>query len=611
MLSSKQTTRKVPLQRVVTKKKDETKICAFDFETRGLGGEFIVGAFATSDNIRCVCYSLLDCLEFILRHPEYRFLAHNASGYEFCYLYPHIKRYFDSDEEVELIITLQGESKIVQIRIKRGKQTIDLRDTLCLFGTSLAKVATSYCPELPKLSGTIDFEREHFAPTNEQHMSYLWRDCDIILLAYRKLADMVWKTFHCNLGVTAGRTAMNAYTSSIEEGKKYWRLNKYVEEFIRNAYYGAAVFPGHKFGNWGETTSVDINGAYAYQMGSNPYPVGTAIRTLSYVQGSLGVYRVLVSVPKSLYTTMGFNPIPCKSKNGLIWETGIFETYTTSIEIEWCRARGVTFEILDGYVWYKSEYVFKEFVDKCQEFELADAGAYKPAIKLLRNSCYGKFGTKTIHKELIFSHRGIPKFDCSPIINGKTGEQIDGLFTSTNASDSPYILPHWAAFITAYQRLYLFNFIEAAYKMGSQSVYCDTDSLKCESSVVSDLVDSNSIPLGNLYGQFKIELKTDNFIMIGPKTYYMSDKEMKAKGMPFRKLGKEMYEQAVKGNRTAQSFDAVRGLFEMVKTCNYSLPIIRSRTMSNIYNSAAWELASDSNIYPRGWWELDEEALYA
>jgi DNA polymerase type B, organellar and viral len=607
-MALKNRTRPLTYQKV--KKKDETPICAFDFETRGLGGEFIIGAFATSDNIRNSFSNLNDCLHFILEHPKYRYLAHNASGYEFCYLYPVISEYFENNPDVELIPTLQGDSKVVQIRLVKGKQSIDLRDTLCLFGTSLSRVASAYCPDMPK--GEPDWNEQHdnFDPSSHGWMSYLWRDCDIILVAYQKLRDMVWDTFECNIGVTAGRTAMNAFQTTIPPDTKYYRLSEYAEEFARKAYYGAAIFPGHTYGNWGETTSVDINGAYGFQMGIHEFPIGNAIRTLEYIPEYLGLYRVLVSVPKHLYTSLGFNPIPRKTKTGLIWEAGIFETYTTSVEIEWATRRGCTFEVLEGYIWLRAEKVFSEFITRCQQFELANNGAYKPAIKLLRNSCYGKFGTKGSHKELLFTHNGLPEEGCSPIINDRTGKEIDGLYTREQKTESPYIQPHWAAFITAYQRLYLFDFIELAYKNGASTVYCDTDSLKCSSSVISKLVADKLIPMGNLYGQFKIELQTNEFIMVAPKTYYMSDKEMKAKGMPYKTLSKEIYEETIQGKRSEKSFDAVKGLLEMVKTCDYHLPITRRRTITNINNSTAWQLADNGNIYPRGWLELDEEALY-
>src|SRR5712691_1303510 len=85
-------------------------LCAFDFETEGLGGRFIVGAFVPEDDERVLFYTLEDCFKYIVDHPVYRYLAHNASGYEFAYLYPLIHELFDNNPNVTIETTLQGTS---------------------------------------------------------------------------------------------------------------------------------------------------------------------------------------------------------------------------------------------------------------------------------------------------------------------------------------------------------------------------------------------------------------------------------------------------------------------------------------------------------------------
>ena len=582
-------------------------------ETKGLGGDFIICAFKAEDGSSYLAYTLDDTFRYIIDHPQYRYLAHNASGYEFAYLYEHILDFFHKVKDIEIVPTIQGESRLVQFKIlKEGKEWIDMRDTLCLFNCSLAQVAASFCPDLPK--GDIDWNEAHdnFDPSREDHMAYLWRDCEIILVAYRKHATTIWELFGSNLAVTAGSTAMKAYTATIPEGHVYYRLNNRLETFMRHGYYGAAVFPGHHVGEWGKTVGVDVNGAYGYQMRQHAFPVGVPARTHRYWPNELAMYRVIATVPHSLYEELGFNPIPHKTKKGLVWESGTFETTITSVDYEYGLSVGVEFEIIEGYVWNEQEYVFQDFIDKCQELELRDNGAYKPSTKLLRNTLYGKFGTKPDHTVILFSHE-VPEKERGYIglTNEITGEIIEDLYIGEEPTDAPYIMPHWAAFITAHERIYLFKFIQEAYKRGAKNIYCDTDSIKGDFDVIMSMVDDGTIPIGNMYGQFKVEEICTVFKLVGPKTFYgeYEDKSgkkkvtMKAKGVPYKILEKEMYEDALENKRKQKTFDAVKGLIRLIKQGGGKLPLIRKRTITDMKNSTGWECTNNGKIYPKGYRE--------
>ncbi len=593
----------VPLHRVIPKKKWKGEICAFDMETRGLGGEFIVCAFSCSDGLRYIANTIEECFQFILDHSQYRFLAHNARGYEFVYLYPIMVDYFQSHEEIEILPPIQGEDRIIQFQIRRnGKKWIDIRDTLCLFNSSLAQVAKGFCPELPKGEPPWNKKHDNFNPDSKEWMDYLWRDCEIILVAYQRHATNIWNSFHVNLGVTAGSTAMKAYIATIPEGHVYYRINKEQEKFVRDGYYGAAVFPGHEVGDWGETASIDINGAYGHQMGRHLFPVGSPARTFYCDPELLGVYKVVAAVPNSVYLELGFNPWPCRTKNGLVWKSGTFETTLTNIELEYGIKHGCSFEVIEGLVWYRAEPVFKEFIEKCQLLEL-EHPEQKPSVKLMRNSCYGKFGTKEEHNIIVFSHE-TPDTDrhLIPMTNATNGKLIENVYVGTEPTNSPFILPHWASFITAYQRIYLFGFMEQVYRAGARSVYCDTDSIKSSSSIILRLIDNGIIPIGKEYGKFKLEYVTKEFLLIGPKTFYANEVEKKAKGLPNRLLTRDTYVDALNNNRKEVAFESVESVKNLIKG-KKQLQIKRKRTITDISNSIAWEVI-DKEIYPRGYLQL-------
>lgn len=625
--------RAIPLHKEVysEKKLEMPKICAFDIETEGLGGKFIIGALWTSDAYRMLFSDLDSFVEWAITHPEYRFLAHNASGYEFAYLYPLLFDKFANNPNCELIPTLQGDTRIVQIRIvftdetrrtRRGKPTktiIDLRDTLCLFNMSLEKVAKSFCPHLPKLKGNVDFKKETFNPNDPLHIEYLWRDCEIILEAYTKHWNDVVEVFKSPLGVTAGSTALKAFRTCIPEGHVYYRVNDEADEFIRKAYYGGWVNPGRSVGEWGSIASVDVNGAYAWQMVSHLFPVGSPVGTYNYDNSKIGFYQCDCTVPNSVYDTLGFNPIPRRDKEGLCWPTGHFETFISTPEIEYARSKGCIVNVICGYEFQRLEPVFDEFIKKCQVMEMADNFKYKPTIKGIRNSGYGKFGSKTEHKTIRFSHTTLDGYE--PLRNTETGQKIPGIYVGEENQEADYMMPAWAALITAYERLYIMQYAEKCYQYGAKNVYCDTDSIKCDASIMYRMVDAKEFPIGNNYGEFKLEETCTSFLLLGGKCFFGDTGDdnkplKKAKGIRNDELNIQIYKDGLealtkpqarkkndvlidKKNRNVE-FDAVESVMNLIKTQQVVHPVRRKRRITDIRNSFAWEY-DNGRIYPKGY----------
>lgn len=612
-----------PLCRVEKRKKPvkDKEIAGFDIETDGIGGPFIAGEIWTSDHQGLFSTDLSELFEWVLNHPEYLYLSHNGAGYEFAYLAPLVYDFTTASDDWELHTTVQGDSRFVQFRLthydeqkltrygKRAKLSeIDMRDTFCLWPMPLSKVAESFCPEYPK--GDLNFEKETFDPCNERHRQYLHRDCEILVVAYQRYRENVRTVFGSELGITAGSTAMRAFKSSIEPGKVYYRDRK-SESIVRAAYYGGLVLPGHMVGEWGKTGCVDVNAAYANQQKKHFYPVGTSYQTIEMREDRIGFFEVHCIVPESVYDTIGFNPIPRKDKDGLCWPTGEFDTFLSTPEIIYAREKGCTVEIIVGYEWDRTEDVFSTFIGLCEEWETKEEGRFKPSVKQQRNSLYGKFGSKETHKVLVFSKEFIE--GCQPVIIEKTGEWVEGLWTMTEKLDADYMLPHWAALITAYERLYLMQYIEEAYKRGATNVYTDTDSLKFDHDILLDMVNDGTIPVGNKYGEFKLEEVCHSFILLGSKCFYGTvDKGkdlMKAKGVPNKLLILQDYLDAVDNLRynkkeidlrKSKHFVSVRSVKSIFKERGLVMPIERKRKLTDIRNSFAWQY-QDGKIYPRGY----------
>lgn len=368
----------------------------------------------------------------------------------------------------------------------------------------------------------------------------------------------------------------------------------------------------------GKIGCVDVNGAYAFQMKKHMYPVGSPVATHSYNPNTIGFYQVEATVPPDVYDTLGFNPVPCRTDYGLCWPSGTFETFITTPEIEYARKKGCTIDVICGYEFYRLEPLFEGFVDKCQEMELADDGAKKPSIKQIRNSGYGKFGSKQVHKTVVYSKE--PVIGMYPMINEITGKVIEGVYTGDEEQTAEYMMPHWAALITAYERLYIMQFMEEAYKRGAHNVYCDTDSIKCDFDVIISMVSDGVIPIGKLYGEFKLEETCNSFIMLGSKCFYGDTDNpdhplKKAKGLPNDIVNKDTYLDALeafkkdvpkgkKGKKDAEErgkeFYSVKSVMSIIKENSRVAPVKRKRRITDIRNSFAWQYA-DGKIYPKGY----------
>jgi hypothetical protein len=170
------------------------------------------------------------------------------------------------------------------------------------------------------------------------------------------------------------------------------------------------------------------------------------------------------------------------------------------------------------------------------------------------------------------------------------------------------------------------QYIEEAYRRGATNVYTDTDSLKFDHEILLDMVNDGYIPVGNRYGEFKLEEVCHSFILLGSKCFYGSVDSsmdnpfkqewkngkkdlMKAKGVPGKLLVLQDYLDAVDNLRYnkkevdlrgSKQFVSVRSVKSIFKERGLVMPIERKRKLTDIRNSFAWQYV-DGRIYPRGY----------
>ena len=643
-----------PLARERAKELRRKKIITYDIETGSKPGEAFFREFNAGmiydGSTFTEFHSMEEFLVWSLQYPGYTFLAHNAKAYELNYLLDPLRELVASDSSYTVETICQGKTIIQFVltrRVKKQKlnsktrrmedvvktQTWKYGDTVPIFVSSLDTVTKCYAPEHAKMSGAIDFETEVFDISNPLHRQYLERDCSGLYHAYQRMEELMFETFGCGLGMTAGSTAMKAFKASIPEGKAYFRMHKDVDVMSREAYKGGIVLPGLTTRAVYDVTVHDAKAAYGYHMKTKLYPVGVPFHTFKYHPGKMGVYRAIVYAPTTL--PVGF----ISERGSSILPLGSFEATITTPEIEFGEKHGYRFIIQEGYVWEQTEAVFKTFAEKCEELEttvvMVDGKKtypYKPVAKLMRNSLYGKFGTKDRAESIAFT--SAPKDHYEMLIDPRSGNIVDGVFSYTEEIDEPYMIPIWAAYITAYQRVYLMELVYLAYEMGARSIYCDTDSMTIETVVVDRMKALGYLQSDGKYGSWECEGRGD-LIALAPKVYCLAQydesyaNKYRAKGLPImsgasKLRGKiyqtkedirswKMFEDISNGTVDTFEYDTSNSPMSRLKNPRLEIYTTRSRKISDIRQSAGWNYdVETATIFPivRNYLKEEKKMVY-
>lgn len=586
-----------------------------DIETHGLIGKYIGGAASKGNDI-LLFKNIHDLLRYALSCRN--IYAHNGGGFDFSHL-------LKSFMEVGLCDTydiepIKSGERIIAIRfflLDENKKRVDPKkpnstwiDSYAQIPSSLSRITKAFSPDFAKLVGTINFEGgEIFTWDNQQHIEYLKRDVIGLKMALIKFKELMFEKFGINTAFSAGGNAIKAFRVHLYEKSKrdqikykYFRLNPHAEKFMRLGYFGGYVYPGNKAIKRVNVKKYDYKAAYGARMKNNKFPVGNPIYSIRFKPDYQGIWKIKIKAPDNQIIAM----IPVRTEKGLYYLPSgkIAETYMITELVNYYLSKNYEIEILEGYYFEKSEYIFADFMAMCEEIELL-GGVYKEIAKLIRNSLYGKFGSKTIIQRIFFSHEDT---NATPVIDPQKGEIIPHLFTSYEEVDADYILPHLAAYITGFQRLALAELYD---RIGHENVYyTDTDSV-----VVPDTLPQELFNMGGRYGNMTIEDSYSVFLSLGPKHYYFikEDGKMgsKIKGVPSKNrypstilgedkiITREELVQMKLDNPTEEilvHFESATSASTMFKHLgNEKLGSLRKRTIS-FNTSEAWAITEDFSI---------------
>lgn len=597
--------RKTVLQHRVARERKQGLI-AFDMESHGLGGEWAGGAYQCNglEDVN-ICVTPEEVIEavFAEKHRGAIWYAHNGGEYDYKYLLSALLAHQEriGHDKMQIHIITQGKARVIGFKVKYRNQTYEFRDSYALMPASLRKLTEQLAPEHAK----EEFDHEHtlFDVSVPTHRSYLETDVRGLMAVLVRFKSLIRDTFGVDVGWTAASTALRAWLASLPKHLRYYRQPKRVREFCRRAYFGGMV--ALRDTNWHEdVTGLDVNAMYPAVM-LKGVPCGFACYTTCYEPSRPGIYRCLVTVPTdNLYPMAPWRDIGY----GVAWPTGTFETYLCSHEMEDIKQYGCTWDVIEGYTFDRLEYPFEIFVRKCEALELEHKGtALAMCVKIMRNSLYGKFGTRETTESYVLSDEQPQQKEGTdevspfmPAIDAVSGREIPNLWTRPQTLDAAYLRPEWAAWVTAGARV--LN-RAVAYAVGLKHwLYCDTDSNVFTTVSVERAVASGAINTEPGYGNLKIEKTFTRFRALGPKVYagvygdgYYA---VRCKGIPNRSIGTDDINRAfIEGVPPIIAFTGMNGTLQVVKRGKqYSEP--KHRTFPQLANSRHWHVVPDGTVRP-------------
>jgi hypothetical protein len=339
--------------------------------------------------------------------------------------------------------------------------------------------------------------------------------------------------------------------------------------------------------------TIDVNAMYPSVMRAGGVPDGVCRPVRGYVRGQPGFYRVEAHVLDGAPFTF----LPYRDTSGSIaWPTGAFLTAVSSLEIERARAAGMRVRVIDGWVWEAIAHPFDAFVSELERYRLEVGGAVGYVAKIMGNSLYGKFGARPERDEYMIAADspgdGWLPFASDPL----DAERYEGLWQHPAAPlRAAYLMPHWAAWITAGARGVLCDLAAA---IGERDViYTDTDSITAPRLAIEAAIAAGTVRAGREFGAVKIEHRWRLFRADAPKVYtgwsetgYSEIERLyKAKGIPRRQMADVF-------NGATAEWDSPNGAISVL--AGGPMLTARHRVLSSIAGSVAWRGEQGGPVRP-------------
>lgn len=335
----------------------------------------------------------------------------------------------------------------------------------------------------------------------DQLLEYNIRDTEITL-KFMTFLNAAFENLGATVKSTVASTAMSLFKNKYLD-RTYIQNPEPVLLDILKSYYGGRTEAFYR-GTFEQANYYDINSLYPSVMRDFEFPDPNSLRTsqrnsVEYIKCFEGVSDVTVFVPPQ-----DIPILPAREDGKCKFGHGKLTGWYTHIELREAIKQGaVIMEVRKSHIYTKTCRPFKAYVeDLYAQRKLYKGDPMDVVIKLMLNSLYGKFGQRFLDKQNTVHADAVSMKD---IQTWSTFERVGDYFVyKQNARPSSFCIPIWATYVTAYARLRLLKALQS-----HDVYYCDTDSV----------ITKDEIPTSGELGEFKLEMRIEEGIIVRPKFY--------------------------------------------------------------------------------------------
>jgi hypothetical protein len=432
------------------------KIITADFETRGFGGDFIIGGLYDGEEYKKYYtveqfFDLLNEWSGGKYRNKYLVVYFHWFDFDARYILPQNAHHIDT------LRTIFIDNLLAVLKFKKSLRShfnkVEFRDSYKLFSESLEKACKSFDVPHKKMDKTTQFERigipcrqkrkyglcnegnkdecpyiqdcteQYFmtVPANDEwFLEYLRMDCislyELLERFQHEIDNIAEKPVR--IGYTIASTAMRLFKAMDEGIYESICWQKKLEEtenpltgplpVVRKSYSGGRCEVFKRIGS--NLNSYDVNSLYPSVMALHKFPINPSpvlkdipVKDfLKYYRGRPYIVTARVSAPKDLIVPilpLKMN-VPGERDVKLLYPVG--GENSDELEWTWCSPE---FEkaLRNGYkllevkelILYGAEVdLFSGYVYKLYDIKQHATGARRQVAKLLMNSLYGKFGQR-------------------------------------------------------------------------------------------------------------------------------------------------------------------------------------------------------------------------
>lgn len=461
--------------------------------------------------------------------------AHNAGSFDYLFLLPWLMNVGFKMGYRFSIIPVASSIQVLDVwNLKNRFQRWRFLDSLRLIPMGLDKASRTF-----GLGGKLEHDL-HLPETDPRWKEYNQVDCVKLYKVLEKFHHYVENVLCGEVGITAPATAVKLLR------RKYLKqsINRNVSthDFVRQAYFGGRVEVFKRRGSG--LRYYDINSSYpAAMLEGMPGSVCNEWQgepPERFKRDRIGFCEVDILVP----STIKIPPLPVRGDGQKMADGGVFPKGKLLFpvgqlrgtwewgEIQQALKMGCTIERWGKSVWYEQIPLFAEYVRDLYQYRDKSREDYNEGLaliaKLLLNSSYGKFGMRTLRKQ-IYQYDD-PNLPDNAVPADQDPECL--VWYAEEEVDAPYIMPQVAARVTALARVRLLQYMLQAEELGGVVHYCDTD------SIITDVVMPSSTDLGGLKDEMPEQSGQIHGEFLGPKMYCLLGpdefEQVKAKGFSTR-----------------------------------------------------------------------------